>query len=100
MEHSDLVRLMEIGREHGFGSIANRKKAWPALLEVNIDKLQKSTNFLDWRKPEQHSEDYDQLKKDAMRSFFSLKVYQDLDQHYLYSLMEVGAESRKTCSSC
>jgi len=78
------VRLMELGREHGFGSIANRKKIWPVLLEVNIDKLQKSTDFLDWRKdPDNHSEDYDQLKKDAMRSFFSLKAYQNMDQHYL-----------------
>jgi hypothetical protein len=75
---------MEIGRYEGFGSIKNRKKIWPVLLEVNIEKLQKSTDFLDWRRDsETHSQDYDQLKKDAMRSFFSLKVYQDIDQHYL-----------------
>ena len=70
---------MEIGREHGFGTISNRKKIWPVLLEVNIDKLQKSTDFLDWKKdPNTHSEDYDQLKKDADRSFYSIQSYKDM----------------------
>lgn len=69
------------------------------LLEVNIDKLQKSTDFLDWKKdPSTHSEDYDQLKKDADRSFYSIQSYRDMEPHYLYSRPDSERRSSRTCS--
>lgn len=86
---------MEIGRQYGFKNITNRSAIWPVLLEVNIGKLQASSDFLDWRKnSEIHSEDYDQLKKDAMRSFFSFS--KDIDHDYMYSFGNSASRSSRT----
>ena len=72
---------MEIGRKSGFRDILHRKRIWPILLEVvNVEKLQESSDFLEWNKSkDEHSEDYDQLKKDAMRSFHSFKPFQNIE---------------------
>lgn len=65
IDKKKFYKLLNIGREKGFGTFVNRKQIWPLLLQVDIKQIAKKPVF-DWKDGNyRNSRDFDQIQKDA-----------------------------------